>query len=217
MSAQALDGAGSSRLLLNDGGRRFSTLSSVNDVVTVHRPRGDLETLIFMIPVSVLALMVITAGAIAVALMAWIAITEFSLLAMLMAAMFGVGLAICLWVFSLVQGLFFPFKVILDARRYCLANGFVRAVRPCRLNEAEVVICPVYMRGDWGFAARIRPTNRSWKWPLVPARVIGSKHEALQKAIRLKEWFEQNTGVGRVALQKWGSIECIKPGVDYIT
>lgn len=217
MSALALKGEGGSRLLLNDGVRRLTTLSSVNDVVMIHRPRGDLETLVFMIPASVLALMVITTVAIAVALVTWIAITEFSWLAMLMAAVFGVGLAICLWVFSLIQSLVFPFQVILDARRYRLANGFVRAVRPCRLNEAAIAICPVYLRGDWGLAARIRPTNRSWKWPLVPASVIGSKHEALQMAITLKEWLEHHTGVGQVALQKWGSLGCIKPGVDYIT
>ena len=71
-----MDGAGGTRLLLNEGGRRFSTLSSMNDVVTIHRPRGDLETLIFMVLASLLGLVVIGGVAVAFALMSWIAITE---------------------------------------------------------------------------------------------------------------------------------------------
>ncbi len=216
MNVRETNVATDARLLLSEGGQRFSTLASVNGVVTIHRPRGDLETLFFMVPASFFGLLVIAGGMVALVLMSWIAVTEFSPLAMLMAAMFGVCSAIVSWVVFAIQGLVFPFKVTLRNGRYYLANGFMRLVRPCRIDEAEADISPVYMRGDWGLAARIRPGSRSWRWPLLPARVVGSKHEALQVAIKLQGWLRENTNIGRVELVEWGDVKGIRPNVEYI-
>lgn len=216
MSARGTDKETEARLLLDEGGRRYSTLAAADGVVRIHRPRGDTETLFFMIPASLLGFTVLAGVAAVFALMSWTAVTEFSPLAMLLAVVFGTGLAIVLWVFLQIQGLVFPFRVTLGNGRYFLANGLRRMVRPCRLEEAEASVSPVYMRGDWGIIASIRPTNRSWRWPLLPARMVGSKHEALQEALKLKEWLRVNTSIGKVELQKWGDPNLIRSGVEYI-
>jgi len=188
----------------------------MDGIVSFYRPRGDWETLCFMVPASFLGSAVIAGVTVVFALMSWTAVTEFSPLAALMAVLFGIGLVIVFGVFLQIQGLVFPFTATLRHGRYSLENGLKRMACPCRLEEAEISIGPAYMRGDWGFSASIRPTSRSWRWPLFPARIVGSKHEAMQEALIVKEWLQKNIRIRKVELHNWGNLELIRPGVDYI-
>jgi hypothetical protein len=205
------------RLYFDKSDPRSPELSCAEGVLTVRRRGGGVETLAFMLPSGLLIAVVTVAGICTIGLLLRVLVKQFSLLPLLMVAV--IALAVCpgLYGLALVQGLIFPFRVVYGRGRYHLSNGMVRVRRSVGTERSdEIVIYPVYRRGDWGVTARIRFGGRGWRWPLFPGEVTGTKFEALQQATKLREWLRRTCGIEQVALDKrWGNTEDVRPGEDY--
>ena len=204
-------------LLLSKGGPPSIRLAFANGNVTVECPRGGLGECVFLLLPLGGASVVVGAALVASGLMLWIAMSEFSGLALLMSLVFGVALAPSLAGWFWIQGHLFRFKVAVGNGRYKMANGALRfSLRRKLHKKAHVAIYPAYSRGTWGYAARLKFNGRLWLLPLVPACIIGSKYEALREALKLRDWLEETQVFEAITMLKWGDISKIRNGVDYI-
>jgi hypothetical protein len=191
-------------------------LNSADGVVVVKRDGvGGLEIVFLLLPLILLTL-VIFGGLVAVVCMSWIVATQFSGLALLVAIVFGITLLPALYTWFAVQGLLFPFEARLESGRYQLTNGLLRLSRRVPLHEAHIVVYPTYSRGDWGYGAKLKLTRKTLAFPFIPRSIIGTKHAALQEAVKIRDWLQMNSTLADVTLSGWGEIHQIQPGIDYI-
>lgn len=204
------------RLLILSGGRDPVTLFAENNVLVVTRHSAPVAQA-FLFAVCMLLLSgFLSLGFVAIWIMLKIAVTEASLLALvfcvvLLAACIP-GVRVCLW----LQGLVFPFRARIDLHRhyYSLRNG-VMVARLSLSADATISIVPAYSRGAWGYGCTLKRGRIVCSWPLIPAAVIGTKHEAFVEAESVKQFIENRVPSLRVGLDQWGRAE-IKPGVEYI-
>lgn len=203
-------------ITLGGGGSPTVTLALSDDgIVTVNRPGCGGGTAVLLGLALVPLVAVIAGAALGIGCMVWIAATERSLLALLVAVVFLV--AVCPAVYTLVrlQGLLFRFSVSLSLHEYRIYNGFVRWRRRLR-NKVVIVIFPTYSRGAWGYGGKAVLGIKALHLPLIPQSIVGTKHSALREAERVCEWLRDKPGVAEVRLAKWGDRDQVQPGVDYI-
>jgi hypothetical protein len=204
------------QLALDRGGPPSVRLTSADGVVTVERRGGaGWEILFLLLPLALLTL-VIFGGFVGVVTMFWIAATQFSGLALLVAIVLGIALLPGVYAWFVIQGLLLPFSASLGSSQYRLANGLLRLSRHVTGRKACVMIYPTYSRGGWGYGAKVKLSGRTFALPFVPKGIVGTKHDALQEAQSIREWLRRNSTVGQVILDKWGDTQQIQPGVDYI-
>jgi hypothetical protein len=204
------------QLLLDRGGPRSIRLATADGVVTVKRAGGGGWEVIFLLLPLVLLTLVIFGALVGVVCMSWIAATQFSGLALLVAIVLGIALLPGLYAWFVVQGLVLPFTAALGSGRYQLANGLLRFSRRVPPQEAHVVVYPTYSRGGWGYGAKLKLTGKTLALPFVPKSIIGTKHDALQEAVKIRDWLQRNSTVADVTLAEWGDTHQVQPGVDYI-
>jgi len=192
-----------------------SQVSCTGGVVTIGR-RCSLGEVLFLIPWALACLVLFAVTMVLAVLMLRDLVTHFDFVLLLMGVVFALGSCVLLWGLSVMQSLIFPFRVVLDGTQYRLANGAKRIVRAVPVEKREIVVYPVYRRGDWAIQARIG-FNAGWKWPLIPNETFGTKYEALQQALRLQDWLHRNCGQVRVVLDaRWGDTSKIRPRTDYV-
>ncbi|HXR09024.1 MAG TPA: hypothetical protein VN765_16915 [Candidatus Acidoferrum sp.] len=193
-------------LILNEGQPPFAELTVANGNLTVHRAGSPL------LRSACLALLVVpVCTLVAVGLMVFfaclfIAVTEFSGVALLVVGVFGLALVITVRALALLQGSIFPFEVVLGHGCYRLNNGLVRSSQRFNPTEAEVIICPFVSKDCWAYEALIRVRRGAWERVLIPTTFIGSKRQALQIATRIRDWLQDKSLVNRVILSQWGEI-----------
>lgn len=204
------------QLLPIRGGPRAIRLASADGVVTVKRAGGGgWEVILLLLPLILLTF-VIFGALVGVVCMFWIALTQFSGLALLVAIVLGIALLPGLYAWFVVQGLLLPFKASFGDSQYRLANGLLRLSRHVTPRNVRVTIYPTYSRGGWGYGAKLRLLGKPLALPFVPKGIVGTKHDALQEAVEIREWLRKNSALGEVTLEKWGDTEQVQPGVDYI-
>jgi hypothetical protein len=111
-----------------------------------------------------------------------------------------------------LQGTLFPFRAVVAQDRYRLANGLLRLSRRISPETTRITIVAIYDGGDWGYGGNLKTSGSRIPWPLIPSRIIGTKYDALQEALKIRDWLRKNSPVTEVTLEKWGNIEQIKPG-----
>lgn len=204
------------RLQLGKGGPPVTELQKVDETIVVRRQGARLPDSLFLLVPLILGIPVLVGLLVGFGLMLWIFLTEAKGLALLVAVAFGFGLLPAAYAYLCIQGILFPFKAVLTQDRYRLANGLLRLSRSIRPETAQITIFPTYSRGSWGYGAKLKVTGGKLALPLAPACIVGTKHDALREALDLRDWLRKNSAVAEVTLEKWGDIEQIQPGVDYI-
>lgn len=204
------------RLQLGNGGPPVTELLKVDETVVVRRQGARLLDSLFILVPLILGIPVLVGLLVGFGLMLWIFLTEAKRLALLVAVVFGFALLPTAYAYLCIQGILLPFKAVLTQNRYRLANGLLRLARSIRPETAQITIFPTYSRGGWGYGAKLKITGRKLALPLIPKCIVGTKHDALQEAVEIRDWLRKNSALAEVTLEKWGDTEQIQPGVDYI-
>ena len=174
-----------------------------------------LDSLFLLVPL-VLGIPVLVGLLVGFGLMLWIFLTEAKGLALLVAVVFGFALLPSAYAYLCIQGILLPFKAVLTKDRYRLANGLLRLSRSIRPETTQIRLFPTYSRGGWGYGAKLKITGKKLALPLVPKCIVGTKHDALQEAVKIRDWLQKNSTVADVTLAEWGDIHQVQSGVDYI-
>lgn len=204
------------RLQLGKGGPPVTELLKVDETVFVRRHGARLLDSLFLLVPLVLGIPVMAGLFVGFGLMLWIFFTEARGLALLVAVVFGFALLPAAYAYLRIQGILLPFKAILTEDRYRLANGLIRLSRRIRPEAAQITVFPTYSRGGWGYGAKLQIPGNKLALPLVPKCIVGTKHDALQEAVMIRDWLQKNSTVADVILEEWGDIHKIQPGGDYI-
>jgi hypothetical protein len=204
------------RILSLSGGRDAVTLVTENNTLVATR-RSAPVVQAFFLAIGILLVAVFLLLFFFVIGSALIgAVTEKSLLLLVLGIVFLAGCIPGILWFFLLQGRLFSFMVRVDTHRqlYSLRNGLIVA-RLSLAAEDTISILPMYNRGDWGYAAKLKRGRSIWYWPIIPVDIIGTKYNAFMKAKSIKQFIESGVPSIRVSLEQWGAAE-IKPDVEYI-
>jgi len=204
------------RLQLSNGGPPVTELLKVDETVVVRRQGARLLDSLFLLVPLILGIPALVGLLVGFGLMLWIFLTEAKSLALLVAVVFGFALLPAAYAYLCIQGILLPFKAVLTKDSYRLENGLLRLSRTTKGETAQITIFPTYSRGDWGYGAKLKITGKKLAFPLVPACIVGTKHDALREAQNIREWLRKNSPIDEVALEGWGDPEQIQPGVEYI-
>jgi hypothetical protein len=189
-------------------------LLRVDDTVVVRRPGARWFDSLFLLVFLILATPMLVGFFVLPVMMLWTFLKEGKVFMLLLAVAFGLGFLIVAWGYVVLQGTLFPFRAVVAQDRYRLANGLLRLSRRIRPETARITIVPVYGAGDWGYRADMKISGSRLSLPLVPPCITGTKYDALQEALKIRDWLRKNSPVTELTLEKWGNIEQIKPGED---
>lgn len=203
-------------LELGKGGMPVTELLKVDDIVVVRRQGARLLDSLFLLVPLVLGIPVIVGLLGVFVLMLWIFFTQVKILALLVAVALVFGFLTAAYSYLCIQGILFSFKVVLTEDSYRLANGLLRFSLRIRPKTAQIIVFPTYSRGSWGYGAKLKITSKKIALPLVPKRVVGTKHDALQVAVKIRDWLQRNSTIADVTLAEWGDTNQVQPGLDYI-
>lgn len=181
------------------------SLATTGCSVIIRRQPVALGDALILGVVSLLALALLLLTFWGVSLLARECVTEPSPLLFLLMAVLIVACVPGTYAFFALQGLVFPFVVTFDADRlhYRLRNGLCRWSFAVPKQGGVIVVYPVFSRGDWGYAASLRIGESFWRWPVLPAAVLGSKSKARQEANEVQRWLSRQLEFVEVRLEKW--------------
>ncbi|HRZ38530.1 MAG TPA: hypothetical protein P5534_19465, partial [Candidatus Paceibacterota bacterium] len=83
-------------------------------------------------------------------------------------------------------------------------------------GNTEVLVYPTYSRSAWGYGVKLKVTGKLCALPLVPKGIVGTKRDALEEAMGIRDWLKKNSTAGQITMSGWGDIDDIQPGTEYI-
>lgn len=204
------------QLLLIRGRRVPVALVTENNTLVVMRRSAPAVQAFLLAFCTLLSIGLLVLGFVAIWTMFKVAFAETSLLAFVFCIVLLVLSIPAGYACLSIQSLLFPFMVRIDMHQhlYLLRNGFLIA-RLSLAAETTISIVPAYSRGDWGYAANLKRARRGYSWSIIPAAVMGSKHQAFLEAENIKQFIENRVPSLHVSLDQWGTAEII-PNVEYI-
>jgi hypothetical protein len=188
-------------------GRDHPEISITDGGIEVFRNGASLGDLLVYIPAMMLGIALEGAGLFVVGNAVYSAVREFRPLFVLLILVFGVPTAGVAWIIVTLQGLIFPFRLIVSRHSYVLRNGLVRVSRDMDSKDCEIVVRPTFRKRFWGYSANMRLRAGGFRWPFFPGGVWGTKHAAAAQALTLSEWLEPRVPEIKLTMAKgWGNI-----------